>query len=127
MKGGYYTHDRREAFDSIDKNCVFYCEKPLGRRDTWKQMATFAFCISPHGHGLDCHRTWEALALGCVPIVKSSPLDPLYSKFPIWIVQDWSHVTQDSIKAKFEEMQSRMAQWSVEDSLLNLSHWTRFE
>jgi len=39
MKGGYYTHDRRDAFDSIDKNCVVYCEKPLGRRNTWKQMA----------------------------------------------------------------------------------------
>ena len=30
------------------------------------------FVISPPGNGIDCHRNWEALYLGCIPIVLDS-------------------------------------------------------
>jgi tRNA U38,U39,U40 pseudouridine synthase TruA len=40
----------------------------LHRSELWRRHGGFAFVISPPGHGLDCHRTWEALALGCIPI-----------------------------------------------------------
>jgi hypothetical protein len=32
-------------------------------------MATCRWVVSPPGNGVDCHRTWEALYLGVVPIV----------------------------------------------------------
>jgi len=32
------------------------------------------YVLSPPGNGIDCHRTWEALYLGAVPIVKESIL-----------------------------------------------------
>jgi hypothetical protein len=57
-------------------------------------MVRYKYVLSPHGNGLDCHRTWEALALGCIPIVKTSPLDPLFDGLPVLIVQDWSHITK---------------------------------
>ena len=39
---------------------------------TWNKQKDFAFVLCPHGGGLDCHRNWEALCLGCIPIVKTS-------------------------------------------------------
>jgi hypothetical protein len=62
--------------------------------------------VSPHGNGLDCHRTWEALALGCIPIVKSSGIDPLFDELPVWIVNQWSDVTADAMRTKIEEFRN---------------------
>ena len=58
-------------------------------------MIKYRFIISPHGNGLDCHRTWEALALGCYPIIKSSPLDCMFEGLPVIIVNNWNEVTPD--------------------------------
>ena len=36
----------------------------------WSQhYAKYQYVLSPPGHGLDCHRTWEAMLLGAIPIV----------------------------------------------------------
>lgn len=69
----------------------------LARKELWKLKGTYAFSISPFGVGLDCHRTWEDLALGCIVIVKTSPLDPLYTGLPVVIVKDWAEVTQENL------------------------------
>ena len=39
--------------------------------------------MSLPGHGLDCHRTWEALALGATVITVHSPLDSLLEKYRV--------------------------------------------
>ena len=52
------------------------------------------FVLSPPGNGLDCHRTWESLLMGAVPIVLTSGLDPLFSKTRSVIVDSWSNVTE---------------------------------
>ena len=57
-------------------------------------MIKYKWIISPHGNGLDCHRTYEAIALGCIPIVKTSTLDILYKDMPIIIVDNWSQILQ---------------------------------
>ena len=51
------------------------------------------FVLSPRGNGLDAHRTWEALLVGSIPIVRSSALNPLYEALPVLIVRDWADVT----------------------------------
>jgi hypothetical protein len=53
------------------------------------------FVLSPPGNGLDCHRTWEALLLGAVPIVISSGLDPLFNGIPAVITNHWTDITED--------------------------------
>jgi hypothetical protein len=58
-------------------------------------MIQYKYVISPHGNGLDCHRTWESLALGCIPIIKTSPLDRMFEGLPVLIVKNWSDITQE--------------------------------
>jgi hypothetical protein len=49
------------------------------------------FVLSPQGNGLDCHRTWEALYLGAIPVVTAGTLDQnLIQGLPILEVTDWS-------------------------------------
>lgn len=56
----------------------------------WRFYSSFSLALSTHGHGLDCHRTWEQLKLGCIVVTRTSSLDPLYEGLPVAIVEDWS-------------------------------------
>lgn len=47
--------------------------KDVAFADYLANLARFQYAISPPGAGVDCHRTWEALAMGCVPIVRRMP------------------------------------------------------
>lgn len=47
-------------------------ERRVPVREFQTRMASFKFTLSPPGNGFDCHRTWEALYLGSIPIVKKS-------------------------------------------------------
>jgi len=89
-----FGQDRKDAIDKIPSDLMFYEEREILRIDTWRHQSEYAFVISPHGNGLDCHRTWEALMLGCIVIVKTSGIDPLYSGLPVLIVNDWSDINK---------------------------------
>jgi hypothetical protein len=84
-------------------------------------MVKYAFVLSPQGNGLDCHRTWEALCLGCIPIVKTSGLDPLFADLPVWIVKDWSEVTLDNMKQVIEDYKSKTFNYEK----LTLNYWQK--
>lgn len=64
-----------------------------------RELGNAKFVLSPPGNGLDCHRTWEAILMGAVPIVLRSPLDSLFSNIPVLIVDDWSYLTQEYLES----------------------------
>jgi hypothetical protein len=67
----------------------------ITRNETWNNQINYSFVLSPHGNGLDCHRTWESLVLGCIPIVKSSLIDDLYEDLPVLIVKAWQEINKE--------------------------------
>ncbi|MFN3546373.1 MAG: hypothetical protein ACK4U0_02695 [Mesorhizobium sp.] len=87
------TDARREAHAALE-GCahVDVATKRVSQIEIWRRYASYPFVMSAHGNGLDCHRTWEVLCLGCIPIVKTSSLDPLYTGLPVAIVEDWRQV-----------------------------------
>ncbi len=116
-----FSGDRREAIQKIPRECIFYETEKVDRLMTWKTQSEYAFVASPHGNGLDCHRTWEALALGCIPIVKTSPIDSVFLDLPVWIVKDWSDVNSENMKAKVEEFKDMMNPSNLEK--LSMAYW----
>jgi hypothetical protein len=90
-----YGYDRKNAINEISKDIIYYEYSPIPRKESWIRQSKMAFVISPHGNGLDCHRTWEALVLGCIPIVKTSPLDILFEDLPVLIVEEWRVVNEE--------------------------------
>lgn len=64
---------------------------PSGHR---KALSRYSFVASPPGNGLDTHRMWEALYLGCVPIVVRSHLTEQCGLLglPVWIVEDYGEL-----------------------------------
>ena len=97
--------------------------QPIPQEKYWHMHRDFAFEVSPPGNGLDCFRTWEALALGTIPIVRSGPLDSLYEKFgfPVAIVESWSEVNQDNLKKWSMELVPRLPHCRPR---LSNSYWT---
>jgi hypothetical protein len=89
-----YGMDRKVAMTQIPSSLVYYQPFKITRKNSWDQMTQYRYVISPHGNGLDCHRTWEAIAVGCIAVVKTSSLDPLFEGLPVLIVKEWSDITQ---------------------------------
>jgi hypothetical protein len=58
------------------------------------ELSKYKFAVSPRGWGLDCYRTWELLAIGVVPIVKHSSLDPLFEGLPVLLVNNWTEIDE---------------------------------
>lgn len=64
-------------------------------------LSQHRFCISPPGRGIDTHRCWEALIVGCIPIVISSSLNELYKDLPVVIVDSYEIVTEDFLHKQY--------------------------
>ena len=90
-----YGQDRIDALRDVPAELVLAEEARVPREEAWRRQSQCAFVLSPHGGGLDCHRTWEALCLGCVPIVRRSALQPLYEGLPVLVVDSWADVTAE--------------------------------
>jgi hypothetical protein len=59
-----------------------------------KIVRSSKFVISPPGNGPDCHRTWEALYLGAVPIVLRESWPFSHVELPVIIVDDWEEIPE---------------------------------
>jgi len=116
-----YGYDRKDAYNQVPKELVYYEKNHIKRLNTWENQINYAFVLSPHGNGLDCHRTWEALVLGCIPIVKKSPLDDMYKDLPVLIVNEWSDITKDLLNNTIEKFKNKTFNY---DKLLQ-SYWIR--
>jgi hypothetical protein len=89
---------RRRLRDIIPSTIIYFEPHILPRIQTHKKMSEFAFVVSPFGHGFDCIRTFEALCLGCIVIMKRSFLDVIYEGLPVLLVDEWSDVTETLLK-----------------------------
>jgi len=110
---------RQPVFDFFkDKAfCTLASHKPY--REFYSDTMESKFVLSPHGGGLDCHRTWETLYLGSYPVVKTSTLDPLYDDLPVVIVRDWNEVTPEFLEKKYEEFSHKTFRWEK----LYMDYW----
>ncbi len=63
------------------------------------------FIISPEGNGIDCHRHYEALIAGCIPICERNPLiEEKYKGLPILYTTDYSEITPEYLEEQYTKM-----------------------
>tara|TARA_B100000497_G_C7616702_1_gene370418 strand:- start:100 stop:1146 length:1047 start_codon:yes stop_codon:yes gene_type:complete len=87
-------------------------------------MSQYKFVLSPPGAGMDCHRTWEALYIGCIPIVITSKIDELYEELPIVVVKDWSEITKEFLERKYDEVMKNEQENKYNMEKMELKYWT---
>jgi hypothetical protein len=114
-----FGNPRQDAINKIPKDLIYYEPNLVSRKDTWSKNVEFTFTVSPMGHGMDCHRTWEALMLGSVVIVKKSQLDSLYEDLPVLIVNDWDEITQELLNTTLLSFKDKTFNYDK----LTLKYW----
>lgn len=105
--------DREECFSKIDRTVCLFENGAISRASSWKRQSEFRYVVSPEGIGMDCHRTWEAILLGCTPIVKRNPMSGIFEKLPIMIVEDWSEINADNLRRFSLQITDRKFDFSI--------------
>ena len=90
-------------------------------RAVYHRNSRYRFALSPPGNGMDCHRTWEAVYLGIVPVVKSGPLDALFADLPVLVVKQWEELSADMLRAQWERLSKKYAGHVMER--LHFGYW----
>jgi hypothetical protein len=120
---GNGNSERLLAYNTIPRDLMSIQENPTNRYDTWGAYTQHVFVASPRGNGLDTIRTWEALMLGCIVIVRRLPgecvLEELYHDLPVVIIDHWSSITRDFL----DRILSEYAQRTFRYDKLGTSYW----
>ena len=92
--------------------CIDRLPKRFSQPDYVKTLVTYKFLLSPPGNGLDTHRTWEAMYLGVVPIVKDSVAMRAFAQrgLPLWILDEWEDllsITEADLESKYDDLRDK--------------------
>lgn len=88
-------------------------------KDYLADLARCKYTISPPGAGIDCHRIWESVAVGTIPIVQNCHNITFHTKMPIMIIDDWNTVDRKILEHKYDFYMSEL----YNKSALFLDHW----
>ena len=118
------TNSIRETARSSLLNNGFVENSVKDWKDYIRELSTYHFCISPPGNGIDCHRHWEAIYVGCIPIVlrTAGDNDSIYYYFkdlPILFVDDYSIVTKEFLEEQLVIFKNKRFNMDV----IRLEHW----
>lgn len=95
--------------DEQDTNCFEKVPTAL----VYDKTLESRYALCPRGCGVDTHRFYECIYLGCVPIVirTHTVFDRLYhpvTGFPCLVVERWADVTEELLDACYPECFARM-------------------
>ncbi|MFT6407088.1 MAG: hypothetical protein ACJAQ6_000498 [Arenicella sp.] len=102
---------------------IEFLEKRISQSGIWRFYSHFSLVLSTHGGGLDCHRTWEQLQLGCIVVTKTSALDPLYEGLPVVIVESWDECKDPKNIDKWITALSPLTEANHINSRLSCANW----
>lgn len=111
--------ERKPIIDFFKNSPFCYSSKNKTHKEFLEDLATSFFVASPKGKGVDCHRTWETLYCGSIPIVTHSSIDPLFAYLPVLIIDTWQQITQDYL----ENMYIKMMDQSYRMEMLYADYW----
>jgi hypothetical protein len=111
--------DRVNSLKSIPNKLMIFNDTFTKRTINWRIMSKYTFVLSPFGNGMDCHRTWEALCLGCIPILRAPGFKKMFENLPILIVNNWFEVNQELLDKTILEFKTKTFQYEK----LSLKYW----
>ena len=87
----------------------------------FQTLPSYKFVISPEGNGIDCHRHYEAIFAGCIPIVEDHPgIRIKYQGCPVFYTNDYSEINEEYLQKVYADMLDQTFDFSA----VLLSHQT---
>ena len=95
--------NRMQILNTLQKNSIHNTQ--LQGESYFSSLPSYKFVISPEGNGIDCHRHYEALLAGCIPIMEyNDKIVEKYKGLPILYTTDYSEITSEYLNKKYKEM-----------------------
>ncbi len=110
---------RADAKAGIHPDAANFEPDRLPRWESWVHNTRHFFTLSPPGVGMDCHRTWEALLLGSVPIVAELPINKLFADLPVIVAKDWKDITPEFLQRE----KTRILNGTFDFAPLFIAYW----
>lgn len=115
---GQTNQYRNTIINKLNSNSIDYVlENNIPFNEYVTNMSKCKFVISPPGNGIDCHRTWESLYIGCIPIVIKNQIYDNWKGLPILQVDDYSELTN--------ELMDSFLNQDFSDDLLYMDYWKK--
>ncbi len=115
--------ERLLTYYTIPRDLMNIEHRRVNRYETWGAYTQNVFVASPRGNGLDTIRTWEALMLGCIVIVRRIPdapvIEELYADLPVVIIDRWSDLSRDFLTQILSEYSRRTFRYEK----LTMQYW----
>jgi hypothetical protein len=112
---------RKDSIKNIPIDLLIICDKFIPRTNNWKNMTDYTFILSPFGIGMDCHRTWEALCLGCIPIIRAPNFKKLFEDLPVLNVDSWSNISNELLEETIMTFKNKNSSFNYDK--LTLKYW----
>ena len=92
---------RKQWFESL-KDKKFVKVEMLGNGKDYNgyinNLKRSRFVLSPPGNGIDCHRNWECLYLGVIPIIQRSNFTiQMFSDLNVILIDNISEITEEKL------------------------------
>lgn len=87
----------------------------------YKDIQSHRFVMSPPGAGPDCHRHWESMALGSIPVVLRSLATRILDDMPALQLNSWEELTEDRLNRAWEELSPRFDSPAMRK--LSMAYW----
>lgn len=142
LRNAWTTRSKPSGLRDVDLLCAFSIETNRGERTS--AFSTFAgrkdamclssplevqeylavlkrtkLVVSPPGNGADCHRTWEAIYSGAVPVVMRRYWPFHRMKLPVIEVDDWAELSDRLNTFGVDELYRQARQVSDDFSFLD--------
>ena len=112
---------RKTSLDQIPQELLIINNNFTKRTQNWKNITKYTFVLSPFGIGMDCHRTWESICLGCIPILKAPNFKNMFEELPVLIVNEWSDITKELLDKTILNFQNKIFNYDK----LTLQYWVK--
>jgi len=93
--------NRQSIMNNLINNNIH--NEGLHSSDYFDILPDYKFVISPEGNGIDCHRHYEALIAGCIPVIEyNSMTEEKYAGCPVLYTHDYSEITEEYLLQQYD-------------------------
>jgi len=87
-----------------------------------KEVKSYKYIISPWGNGVDCHRIWESIMLGTIPIIEKHIALEYFYDLPVYIVDSFNQLNREDLEKNYNKLLKKnknKAMFSYYKNLIN--------
>jgi hypothetical protein len=109
---GLNPHERSKAAFSLLKTTVALDIRSVRPEEFFQYLSRYGFVACPPGEAIDTHEAWEAMYLGCIPILTDSYLSRYFESqgLPVWVVKSYGDLatfTEDELAIQYDSIHAK--------------------